>query len=627
MSTVFISGQKVSLNPKDIIGRGGEAEVYSWNGKALKIYKTPDHVDLTGDPHAQRAAVERLAIHERKLPAFPKGLPGNVIAPIDVARDGKGKVAGYTMQFLSTAEVLLAYADRNFCQKGITYQQKLEIMANLYETVERVHSKGIVMGDFNDLNVLVAGTDISLVDCDSFQYTANGETFFCTTFTNKFVDPMLCDPKGSHPSLFKPHNTASDWYAFNVMLFQLLLFVDPYGGVYKPKDKTKQMPHDMRPLKRITVFNPEVKYPKPAVPYGMLEDDVLEFFRQTFEADQRHQIQLSWIRNMRWTSCINCGIEHARNKCPVCAAARPGVVTQVVQVRGQVVATREFKTDGVIVYAAHQAGKLRYLYHEQKDLAREDGLFKLTTGLVPGVRYRIYGDKTLLGNNGRMITVGAGMAPEVTIVDNYGNIPMFDANSRNCYWVENGQLKAKQSGDMVPRYIGDVLQNQTLFWVGEDIGFGFYRAGAMSVAFTFDAHKGGLNDSVKLPPIKGQLVDSTCCFSKNRCWFLVSTQENGKTINRCYLIKLDGTVVACAEAEEGDGSWLGTIRGNCAIGTFLLVGTDDGIVRVEESGKQLVISKEFPDTEPWVNCRSNLFPGPGGVYVFGAKDITLLKIS
>ena len=45
--------------------------------------------------------------------------------------------------------------------------------------------------------------------------------------------------------------------------------------------------------------------------------------------------------------------------------------------------------------------------------------------------------------------------------------------------------------------IGEVLEGQTRFWVGPAFGLGFYRAGAFSVAFTFDAMKSGINDSLE----------------------------------------------------------------------------------------------------------------------------------
>ena len=146
----------------------------------------------------------------------------------------------------------------------------LQIFKDLHGTVMGIHGKQVVIGDFNDLNVLVKGTEAYMVDADSFQFGR----FPCRVFTARFVDPLLCDPKSHSPMLVKPHNSESDWYAYAVMLMQCLLYVDPYGGVYIPKDRAKKIPHPQRPLKRVTIFNPEVRYPKPAVHYNVLPDDL-----------------------------------------------------------------------------------------------------------------------------------------------------------------------------------------------------------------------------------------------------------------------------------------------------------------------------------------------------------------
>jgi hypothetical protein len=108
----------------------------------------------------------------------------------------------------------------------------------------------------------------------------------------------------------------------------------------------------------------------------------------------------------------------------------------------------------------------------------------------------------------------------------------------------------------------------------------------------------------------------------------MSLRDNGVTTNRCFVIHKNGTVEAQAQAQEGDGSWLGTIRGKCASGNFLLAATDTGIVRVESDGSgNLVQTREFPDTEPFVSTNVHLFPGAQGVYVVGTSEVRLLRIS
>jgi hypothetical protein len=93
------------------------------------------------------------------------------------------------------------------------------------------------------------------------------------------------------------------------------------------------------------------------------------------------------------------------------------------------------------------------------------------------------------------------------------------------------------------------------------------------------------------------------------------------------VIRRDGTIEAEAEAAQGDGSWLGVLRGKCAAEGFLLAATDEGIVRVEPAGGAIVQTRSFPDTEPFVDAACGLFAGPQGLYVVGRQEIRVLTIA
>jgi H/ACA ribonucleoprotein complex subunit 3 len=164
-------------------------------------------------------------------------------------------------------------------------------------------------------------------------------------------------------------------------------------------------------------------------------------------------------------------------------------------------------------------------------------------------------------------------------------------------------------------------------WVGPTFGFGFYRASAINVAFTFSATRAGINDMVKIPKISGQLIDATCVFTDKLCWFFSSSQESGRTINRCSMIRADGTVEAFAEAEASDNSWLTSIRGCAAIGKVLLVPTDKGVLQIKVDQGKLMIAKKYPDTEPFVSSETRLFAAADGLYAVGVQEITKLKIA
>lgn len=621
MTTVIVAGKRVTPNPSRSIGKGGEADVYDiGDGKALKLYKQPNHPDYQGLPTEQAAARMRLEIHQKKLPAFPKGLPSTVITPDDLATDKSGKIVGYVARYVQGVEVLLRYAEKSFRQGGIDPNTVVQIFREMHGTVRGIHEKGVVLGDFNDLNILVQGEHAYFIDADSFQFGG----FLCKVFTAKFVDPLLCDPKHtSSPMLAKPHTPLSDWYAFAVMLMQCMVYVGPYGGVFRPKDPATRVAHDARPLHRITVFHPEVVYPKPAVPLKYLPDDLLQYLQQTFVKDTREEFPLRVLQNLRWTKCAKCGVEHARHVCPQCAH---GVPSMVATVRGRVMAKQIFQTSGVILFASvKQDGSLSFLYHEHGEFRREDKRVVLRGALDPQVRYRLQGERTAFGKGNSLAVIAQDGTAARLNVDAVGLLPTFDANEKHIYWVDNGRLL--YDGTLGPEFVGDVLPGQTLFWVGAKFGFGFYRAGELSVAFVFDAERRGLNDSVPLPRLRGQLIDSTCVFAKDRCWFFVSTREGGQTVNRCIVIQKNGLVEAVAEASEGDGSWLGTIRGKCAAGNFLLVATDDGIARVEVNGGQIVETKQFPDTSPFVDANCHLFPGTHGIWVVSRTEVRLLQMS
>lgn len=617
---VYVGGKRIRVDPTLAIGKGGEADIFDiGNGMALKVFKPPNHPDLVGLPNDQQAARERILTHQKKLPAFPKDLPARAITPKELATDKNGMIVGYAMPLLAGHEVLLRYGESSFRNVGIPHEMVVNIFRDLHKTVEGLHGKQVVIGDFNDLNILVRGEEAKIIDADSFQFGP----FLCKVFTARFVDPLLCDQRATSPLLIKPHHANSDWYAYAVMLMQSLLFVGPYGGVYRPKKGVLAIAHDARPLHRITIFDPQVKYPKAGINWKTLPDDLLQEFHRIFEKDERGTFPVALLERIRWTTCVACNTRHARGICPECAQAAPAAVREVIQVRGTVTATRVFHTPGSILFATMQEGNLRWLYRENEAFLREDGRAVLHGALDPGMRFRISGKETLVGMAGQLVVLG-GESVEQKSVDSFHNLPLFDANDISIYWAQGGQLY--RSDTLGPKYIGDVMRNQTLFWVGPKFGFGFSRAGEFEIAFVFDALARGINDSVQLPKIKGQLIDSSCVFGNNRCWFFVTTQEHGKTVNRCFVMNERGVLEASAEAGQGEDSWLGTIRGKCTFGDTLFSATDDGIVRVRTEGTAIVQFQTFPDTEPFVSANSHLFPGKGGMYVVSRQDITLLQI-
>jgi hypothetical protein len=623
---IMIGKRRLRVGSLKSIGKGGEADIMDiGGGMILKLFKPSDHPDYEGNPHEQKGARDRLKEHQSKLPSFPKNLPERVIVPTELVTIASGpdtgQICGYTMKFVSGGELLIRLSQKDSRLKGIPSAAVVQAFKDLYPTVSGLHKAGVIIGDFNDLNSFFKNGQIHLIDADSFQFGR----FFCRVFTQKFVDPTLCDPKQETPLLSKPHNENSDWYAFVALLMQSLLFVGPYGGVYQPKAAKARLPHDARPMHRITVFNPEVRYPKPAMHWNALPDTLLQVFHEVFEKDKRGEFPVRLLDQLDWKTCSKCGSEYARPACPTCEPGAIGRVKEVIMTRGTVKATTIYVRRGVILAAAFHGGRLCYLAHENGEYRREDDTVVFRGALEAGMRFRISGTRTCIGKGDTAIVFDGTAEKERITIDTNGAIPLIDANDSHYYFARGGQLH--RDADIGTEYIGDVLQGQSLFWVGPAFGFGFYWAGRLRVGFVFDTKRRGIIDTVKLPPMRGQLIDTACYFSKDRAWFLWSSQENGRRLNQCIVVRPNGSVEGHAEMEEGDGSWLGTIHGKCAVGNILLCATDEGIVQVKHENGVIAESKKFPDTEPFVSTEVSLIVGSEGLYVVEGKEITLLKIT
>jgi len=633
---VQIGGAAYTIKDDSMIGEGGEARVYLTEvdgvKQAVKLYKTPNDPSLAGDTEQdklnRKGAKLRLEKCGEKLMAFPRLDIDRVIMPRHLVHSGN-KIVGYTMNLVPDPDVLRRYSEANFRQGGIDTNDVIKVLVQLHDTVGTLHKHRVVIGDFNDLNILVnLKLGPFIIDADSFQYGK----FICQSFTQRFADPTLCDPSRNALLLCNPHNEDSDWYAFAVMVFQSLLFVGPYDGIYRPKKK-QQVKHDARPLHRITVLDSDVKYPKFAKKIASpdyLPDDLLDTFDKIFHDDKRGEFPLHLLESTRWTKCT-CGAEHARAVCPKCTA--PGIVKSVMEVKGTVTSERIFKTSGTILCSSVQGGRIRWLYHECGTYYREP-MQGLPTGhklfdskLEPRIRYRVNGDITCLAKDNQWLAFDLGMKKvDSALVDCFGALPVYDANSKRIYWAQNGRLLARAPGG-AERTVGQVVSNQTLFWIGEKFGFGFYKAGELYEFFVFDSDSGIIRDGVSVPPIKGHLYDTACSFSSDRCWFFVSYQDGGKAYNRCTLISKDGVVLGNASEDAKGDTWLSGIRGKCAVGHTLFAATDDGIQRIEQNNAQLLLSKVFPDTEPFVEAGCNLLQGNDGLYVVTNNEIRLLKIT
>ena len=306
--TAWIDGERIQLAPSQLLGQGGEAEVYDLgDGRVLKWWKPPDHPDYVGRLDAQAAAARRGAEQPAKLRALPGGLPAAVVVPsgLALAHRRSSEVVGYVMPKVA-GEPLLAYGEPRWRREHpVTGADVIAILLALHDAIAGLHRAGVVIGDCNDLNVLVEGTRVHLIDVDSYQYGG----YPCAMFSERFVDPRLCSAQ-LIPA--QPRDADSDWFAFAAIALRSLLGVGPWGGV------APACAPSARALRRLSVLDPSVTYPRAARPIATLPDELVETFRAIFERDVRGVFPRAALERVSLRPCPACGEEHARQRCPAC---------------------------------------------------------------------------------------------------------------------------------------------------------------------------------------------------------------------------------------------------------------------------------------------------------------------
>lgn len=598
------------------------------NGQVAKIYRFPDDPYYAQSLQEQKAAKVRIAIHQKKLAMYPGGLPSNIIVPSNLLTDKKGIILGYTMRFITGGETLLKYGDMGYRQSmNISNNEIRDIFINLHDTLRSLHSKKVIIGDFNDLNILVKHKQVYMIDTDSYQFG----NWISTMYTEKFVDPLICDTvvTNNNPIWTMTHNHTynGDWYAFCALLFKSLLFVDPYGGIYKPKDPNKRIKQQLRPSRRINIFNPEVVYPKHAYPYKALDANMLRYFQDVFNKDKRGEFPQSLLKNMQWKSCNACGIEYATPVCPICNAGHIYGVTPI-SVSGNLQVKEVFATSGTIMFADVQHGKLVYVYHHNDEYRRESDRVVISGALSRSLHIAINGSSTVLSESHTMAIIDQSGKSQKMFIDCVGSRPVCDANDHIVYWVENGNVyKNNPLGlEYSPISIGQAIVDNTLLWTGDKFAFGMYKAGNILQGFIFDETSKIINDKVNLPFIKGEIIDAKTYISNDIAWVMIATKDQSRYINHCLLIDKQGQVLSHINNETSDQAWLSHIKGKSAAGNYLFCPTDEGIMRVSINPHGQLETKVFVDTENYVNEQSSLLVSPMGIYVIKRNKILLISM-
>jgi hypothetical protein len=565
---VWIDKTRVRLADANLLGEGGEARVYRAGDRAVKIFHAPSD---------QKA---------RKLAAFPTALPAEVVAPAAVATDRAGAVIGYAMPAVLGHEELARLSDRRWREGAVWNAEVSVIFTRLSLVLTALHSANVVVGDLNDGNVLFAPrtTRVALIDADSMQF----DGFPCAVAHERTLDPKLY----GRPLDFSP---ATDWYAWNVLLFSSLLYVHPYGGVHKT------LPTLLRRAEaRHSVLREGVALPRGAQHWRILSDDVLHHFTRVFDADER-----SPAPTLIWKKC-DCGIEHARAVCPACTTAGP---RQALRSSGRCTARTIFSTPGRVLDVSLRGG-VRYVYEENGVVRREDGALVLDGPADVGMRFAIDGPSTWVADRlGRATCMRGGRVVERASTGLRGTVPVLTPS----YRLEQEWIVDHLTGSRV----GQVLEGQTWLWSGERLGLGLYRAGGMTHVFLLKPGRAGLQPVRKAVTLSGRLVEASCVFDDGHALLSAVTEQNGRDVSGLWLFDTHGQLLAHG---EGRG------RGRALLAGRVVCATDEGLLSLKNDSGVLVDGMHFPDSAEFVGADDSLLAQPDGSLVV-ADTQTIVQLS
>ena len=204
-----------------LLGRGGEGAVF-------EIVGEPDLVAKIYHPDKARERQQKIAA---MVASRMQAKVSNAAFPISPLFEGAGTFAGFAMQRIGRQKPvhqLYSPASRRNEFPNADYRLLLRTALNIARAVAAVHAAGCVIGDLNHSGVLVgADATATLIDCDSFQFSRDGKTFYCSVGVPDYTPPEL-QGKSLENILRTPNHDA---FGLGVAIFSLLfLGRHPFSG-------------------------------------------------------------------------------------------------------------------------------------------------------------------------------------------------------------------------------------------------------------------------------------------------------------------------------------------------------------------------------------------------------------
>jgi DNA-binding helix-hairpin-helix protein with protein kinase domain len=215
-------------NLANMLAQGGEGCVYPLTDRTdvlVKIY----HADkLAKMGNSQQQKIEAMSLKKDKFANL------NICWPLLSVFDEQQRYIGYAMK--KAQGVPMSYLAHALAyQKHFPNLDRVSIVKYLLSylsTIEILHSKGVMIGDYNLNNFLcdLNREQVIFIDCDSYQFTVNGNYYACPVCLPEFSPPE------NHGKYFSQVVLTPESEAFSIaiVLFQCLMLgrypYDVIGG-------------------------------------------------------------------------------------------------------------------------------------------------------------------------------------------------------------------------------------------------------------------------------------------------------------------------------------------------------------------------------------------------------------
>ncbi len=287
-SRIFYNSQQEIIRPSQKIGVGGEGEVYEVQDRSdlvVKLYHEPPSTEKA----EKLVALSRLGT-DRLF---------NISAwPVDVLREKPGgEIVGFLMKKISQAEEVHAlHSPKSRLQKfpEASWAFLIYVAANIARAVAAIHDHGFVVGDLNPKNILVTKkATVYLLDCDSFQVSAEGRTYRCDAGFPEYTPPEL----QGRPFREIDRTQEHDCFGLAVVIFQLLfLGRHPFSGRFLGAG---EMPLERAIRESRFAYGVDAEVRRMRQPPGTLALDAMptplvKLFRRAFLSAERPQPR-EWI--------------------------------------------------------------------------------------------------------------------------------------------------------------------------------------------------------------------------------------------------------------------------------------------------------------------------------------------